>query len=627
SAAGRIRNGAGAFINDATQGTVEFTSPSGADDLASVDYFNLTINGSGTYEANEDLTVNNDLKVLAGTAKFNNSASDDTTTAATAAFSTGTTISLGNNEGDKFTVGGTLNLPSDLAGLSLAGTITAGGTGISLGHNATLNDNTIFASATKTTGDITLTGAFTVTNTATATLDTTSGVLTLENASLTNTGTVTKGNIIFTGTSNQTFAPNVDSTYDSVKISKETDGSVTVNKAFSTKELAIKQASGKNTKFDAKATVSDSFSDTGNKGNILFNKGCAFTSTTTPTTFATTGRVTLNGSTSATATCAFTAGVTHIAGPTTLYGALNTTNSDITLGTTTLAADTTINAGTGAVKINGTLNGTFAFTSSGSGSLTFAGAVGATAAPTTITVAGPTNVKAASITTTGLQLYKGDLTFDTTACAVTGVVQAAANVTANSGATFKNNLWIYTASAPATPNDSTLAGTASITVEKNLFFAKDGKKVDVNTSVTAQNILLLHGTLNVNVALTSTQDIIWLGSAYSIADSATGASGVTNLFAYKHDSRKCQASYTDAFPTACPDGTIIASPYTGAVNVAGDVTVTAGQNFYANGLDITGSGAWTLKLKDNNKQTDAFAELYNSTITNCTASPITGSNP
>ncbi|MBP5447021.1 MAG: hypothetical protein J6X95_02830 [Treponema sp.] len=707
---GRVTQG-NVFINDtAHNGTVVFDGTVAATDISAVEYYNLissgsgdrtastaltvlndlTINGSGTFTANAAATITHALTASAGNVYFNNDAATNTaTSAATAAFTTTGNVSLGNTAGDSFTVtGGALTLPQTLGGLTLAGTITAGSTGITLGHDATLAANTIFASATSLGAPVNLTASSALTVKTNDALTTTStNTLTLTNASLVNTGTVTGGNIIFAETTlkpHQVFTPNTASTYQSVTINKTSGGEFTVNQTLNATDFTVTKngtlttsaavnatnftisdnnvyvanaaltagnltiTKNGNATFNELATVTVSYTDMAAAGNITFAKGCTFTFASPATTFNTTGTLTLNGATNA---CNFTGGLTHTDGPTVLSGDLTTTNAAITLGktspdiTTTLAADTTINAGSGAVSINGTLNGAFGLASSGTGLLTLAGVVGGTTPPTQLTAAGPveinaatkidgpitingqTTVTAASITTptdsTGLQLYKDNLAFNSN-CTVTGTVQAAANV-ATSGAakaTFNNELWLYTNAGNA--KDSTLGGgsaSPSLDIKGNLFIAKSGRAATVASAVSsAKNILLLHGTLNVNAALSSTQDIILLGANYGINDTnETTASQVTGLFAYKHASRKRAASYTDPFPTACPDGSSFGDSWTGAVAVASGVTVTAGQNFYANGLSITGSGAWNLALKNNDKQSDAFAEIYNSTITNCSA--------
>lgn len=739
----RITNGT-AFINDADidhKGTVVFSTGSAAADLANVAYYNLivsgngafsttagntltvnndmtysgggsltvndaanvsndlTISGSGTFTANAALTVTNALAVSDGNVFFNNGAGDTTTSAATAAFTTAGTVSLGNSAGDSFTVtGGALALPPTLGGLALAGTITANG-GITLSKDADLAANTTFASATSLGAPVNLTGAYTVTTNAELTTSATN-TLTLTNASLKNVAAVTGGNIIFTesAASAQTFTP-FSSPYNNVTVNKtnsgpwtlaaaltatncqiSSNGTTAINAALSASSCQITNSgtmtfgaaapfsAGSLTlsnngelSFNAGATVSSAFTDTSASGNIAFNAGCSFTPATE---FKTTGTVTLNGSTATTAPCAFDGGLKHTAGLTILYGSFKTSNKNIELGTTTLAADTTINAGTGTppgtVKF-GSLDGAFALVSNGSGLLTLNDAVGGTTPPTQLTAAGPVAINAAtkingpitgsdsaainaatsattitvdgaatssapSITTSGLQLYKGNLTF-TSNCAVTGTVQAAANVATSAAvtATFTNDVWLYTSAA------ASLGGNGgSLSLAGNLYFAGASKNATVESNVTAKNVLLLHGTVDIGSAATlasSSGDMIWLGAAYDIDDDKDGAaaSQVAGLFAYKHVSRKCAASYTDPFPTACPDGTTISQPWSGAVTTNAGAKISAGQNFYANGLSSLGSGAWTLLLKDNNLQTSAFAEIYNSTISNCTASPIGGS--
>lgn len=693
-------SGAGAATANGTLGVTRDLTHSGSGALttnAKTTVGNNLTQSDGTLTANAALTVSNALTVSGGNASFNNKPDADSATSAnTAAFTTTGTVSLGNTAGDSFTTTSTtdaLNLSgqpaADVLKLKLAGTITAIG-GITLSHDATLNANTIFASPTTISGDRTLSGMFTVTNTAAAPLDTSAGVLILENANLVNTGAVTNGKIKFTGTSAQGFIP-YNSSYIKITIDKS-NGSVTVNNVdLETQDLAIKNKSVAN--FNQHVTVNNSYDDIGAEGNVTFKNGCEYKFTAPTATFNTTGIVTLNRTS---ATCFFKSGLVHTNGETKLYGSLATENADITLGATTLDAATTIKAGSGAVTIQGaleTLNGTQALASTGSGAVTFGGTVGATNAPTkitaagsatfnaattvsgpvtiagngefngitniagdiaitgnaaingettttnsgkitvganaainaattsatTITVEGTTTVSGPSITSGGLQLYKGSLTFSA-ACAVTGTVQAAADIAANGAVTFANDVWLYS-SAPAA-----LGGAGgSLSITGNLFFAGGTKTTAVASNVTAKNILLLQGTVDVaagTTLATSSGDIILLGAAYNINDTnEAAASQVADLFAYNHGSRKKAASYTAAFPTLCPDGTTtIPSSYTGTVNAAAGATIAAGQNFYANGLSILGSGAWTLSLPDNNLQTAAFAELYNSTITNCSAS-------
>lgn len=280
-----------------------------------------------------------------------------------------------------------------------------------------------------------------------------------------------------------------------------------------------------------------------------------------------------------------------------------------------------------AITGNAVINGDTTTTNSGQITVGANAAINAaTTSATTITVEGTTTVSGPSITSGGLQLYKGDLTFAAD-CTVTGTVQAAANVATSAAvtATFANDVWLYSSLAAA------LGGAGgSLAITENLFFVGKPKAISVNSNVTAKNVLLLHGTVDIAAAATlasSTGDIIMLGAAYDINDDKDGAasSQVAELFAYNHTSRKKAASYTAAFPTVCPDGTDVLPGWSGAVTTNAGAKISAGQNFYANGLSSLGSGAWTLLLQNNERQDFAFAEVYNSTITNCTASPIGGS--
>lgn len=671
---GRITKG-GTFINDADEttperkGTVEFTGTvEDADDIStpSAGYYNLTISGSKKYYAAGALMVRNALLVsgesaaCAGSVWFNNSAAGTATSAATVRFNTSGTISLGNNAGDSFEVkGAALELPAasdTLGGLALGGKIKAGGTGIKLSMDAALAADTAFESPL-TLGATAILKApasgTAITVTTDDTLTSAAYTLALENANLTNTGSADGANVKFTGSANreQSFAPNASSTYKNVTIDKTKDATtaameMTMSAELKTESLAINQ--NVKTTFAGKVTVTDtgSYSDEAAAGDILFNAGCDFAFTASDAEFKTTGTLTLNGATN---DCSFNSDLIHTAGRTNIRGNLKTngaainfaattiqadveittTNGAATFGATTLSGNLKLDAGSGEATF-GTISGAKNFSSLGSGKVNFNGNIGQPAPLAklaSITVDGPVAVAASSanIATTGLQHYKGDISFGG-ACAVAGEVQAAGSVAASGAVSFDNNVWLYTSAA------ATLGGTGgSLTITGNLYFVGESKAASVASNVTAKNVLLLHGTVDIAASATlasSTGDMIMLGADYSVDDIDAAdkwRSQVAGLFAYKPAAplvRKCAASYTEAFTKACPDGTTVSAPWSGAVTTSAGAKISAGQNFYANGLASLGSGAWTLLLKDNNKQSDAFAEVYNSKISNCTASPI-----
>ncbi|HQL32776.1 MAG TPA: hypothetical protein PK969_05935, partial [Treponemataceae bacterium] len=69
-----------------------------------------------------------------------------------------------------------------------------------------------------------------------------------------------------------------------------------------------------------------------------------------------------------------------------------------------------------------------------------------------------------------------------------------------------------------------------------------------------------------------------------------------------------------------PDGTAMAASYSGAITeetLAGK-TITVHGNFYANGVDLLASSAWTLSIPDNDLAINSFAEAYRLNVSNCT---------
>ncbi len=73
-----------------------------------------------------------------------------------------------------------------------------------------------------------------------------------------------------------------------------------------------------------------------------------------------------------------------------------------------------------------------------------------------------------------------------------------------------------------------------------------------------------------------------------------------------------------AFPDAFPDGTKVSSEkFISSLSGLGKgVTLSAGKNFYCNGVNLEGDSAWNLKA-GNNENSENFAEAYASSIKNC----------
>ena len=200
---------------------------------------------------------------------------------------------------------------------------------------------------------------------------------------------------------------------------------------------------------------------------------------------------------------------------------------------------------------------------------------------------------------------------------------------------LKNNTYIYneTEIKPGTftvcnftvGNDTTPAGLANLYI--SALEGESPAQVTFNADVSIQgNYALFNGTVIQNGNLSVEKDIILLnGNANAMyKDSSIG---VTDLFEYTGRNGSVIAKNSlSAFPNEMPDGTTINhnGKYISTFSILPGITISAGQNFYDNGTDLTPIGSWYLKLKANDWATNAFAELYNAKIVHCKVSPIDG---
>ena len=201
----------------------------------------------------------------------------------------------------------------------------------------------------------------------------------------------------------------------------------------------------------------------------------------------------------------------------------------------------------------------------------------------------------------------------------TGLSQVASAITATGGISFATDTYVYGAAGFN-------SGTNPTSFAENLFISAASGTDAVNfvSPVTVgENYALFSGAVSQNENLTVSKDIVLLngeaGTIYADSDS-----GVADLFAYlntNRDGTTHAAVNLTSFPTAHPDGTtsISASTFSSAFSAAAGITVTAGKNFYDNGVDLGSGGAWNLSVPDNDSQISAFAELYNVTVSNCAA--------
>ena len=128
---------------------------------------------------------------------------------------------------------------------------------------------------------------------------------------------------------------------------------------------------------------------------------------------------------------AFTSG----SGPTTLGGSITTTNGPVTLnGAATLGQNVTINAGTGAVAFNSTIDGAYLLDIINSGGVTFAGAVGANTPLTSLTTGTGATTLDGGITTTNGAVFGGDVSTNGDAITINGPTRLGGDVSTNNGA-------------------------------------------------------------------------------------------------------------------------------------------------------------------------------------------------
>ena len=212
----------------------------------------------------------------------------------------------------------------------------------------------------------------------------------------------------------------------------------------------------------------------------------------------------------------------------------------------------------------------------------------------------------------------------------TGLSQIAGTVrTNNSAITFNNTTYIYNVSTFDTSNNGAVASpTADITIGSgttdDLYISALEGTSPQAVSFTARtldvkgNIVLFNGNVTLKADIKSGMDIVLLNGN---TDNMYDLGGVDDLIAYINPLRSTSAlkepSLT-AFPALLPEGTSIDhSIYRSSLTGFDSKTITAGKNFYDNGVNLEPAGDWTLSLKSNDDATVSFAEAYNARIKNC----------
>ena len=169
--------------------------------------------------------------------------------------------------------------------------------------------------------------------------------------------------------------------------------------------------------------------------------------------------------------------------------------------------------------------------------------------------------------------------------------------------------------------------------EKNLYVsaiddaAASAKNISWRTSADVSgNFVLLNGniTLSNNLSgktpdISAGKDIVLLnGDSSSMYNDSVSAdfnwrSDAEGIFKYSE-----RENLNKVFPDAFPDGTKVSSEkFISSLSGLGNgVTLSAGKNFYCNGVNLEGASEWNLKA-GNNENSENFAEAYASSIKNC----------
>ena len=162
--------------------------------------------------------------------------------------------------------------------------------------------------------------------------------------------------------------------------------------------------------------------------------------------------------------------------------------------------------------------------------------------------------------------------------------------------------------------------------EKNLYVsavddaAASAKNISWRTPADVSgNFVLLNGNITLSNNISAGKDIVLLnGDSSSMYNDSVSAdfkwrSDAEGIFKYSG-----RENSNAVFPVAFPDGTQVSSEkfISSLSGLGNDVTLSAGKNFYCNGVDLEGASAWNLKA-GNNENSENFAEAYASSIKNC----------
>ena len=444
-------------------------------------------------------------------------------------------------------------------------------------------------------------------------------------ANLADTGSwAASGKIIFDGTAVQTFSPKAGTNYLYVEIAKTAGNFSAIDNTLSTQDFYITLAKdctftqncilgtitltkADNTKFEGTAEIDSFINNEDESGTITFEQNTLIKNNTD---FKTKGLVTIGDE----ETDSFDSGIssarknlTHTAGQTIIYGTVN--GADLTFGPLETKGEVTVNADNVILKKNISSDAAITFNSN----LIADGNEGQNLdKSTTITNTALLTISdghALKYTGTLIQNGAGKLNLGGSLLgegAASGDATFATDLLFNGDST--RTISAYGTKKISTAGDIIIDVSPSVnppaTVTVNSGTAASG------TGLYSTNLVIYSGNIVLNGKAASKDeagDLILLGSAYSIEDTYSGAAE-----AYKYNQAAGQRLVNTNY-TITRD-----APYNAVLTVNDGAVLHAGQNFYANGIHITGNAAWTLETRKNSDGAVSFAEAYNFSVSNST---------
>ena len=323
------------------------------------------------------------------------------------------------------------------------------------------------------------------------------------------------------------------------------------------------------------------------------------------------------------------------AGGVSIAGNITTTNDNINISSAfTVAADITFStgaAGIGDITCSSAVDGDGTPNSltltSGQGDTILSGAVGSTNALSALSITGN------DITLTGIGGAASGVTGNVTAAGTDAGDNS--RVTLNGTTYWSTGSQTYSSGTDQcvvalSGNSNFNAGGAGFTFD-DVYFDHSGWTVNLLVNLTCHQFVFYRGTINLNgntIATTASGggDFAVFGAGYDPVDSDMAATDPNNTF-FAYPGAVTFTYYPAGGTYAGGPPVNFSTAPTAVLTIPAGSTITAGGNFYNNGTNMNGAGAWTLNIQDNSSSDPVtngswgspYAVAFNMGVENCTA--------